>query len=529
MKKAIYSLLVAAFVLAGSSASAFTFTTPVYPISYASTYTPAYTYSCYLNLTANGSSSSISVSYGSPVVLSWSTSGCSSASVIGPGVNSGNLSNTVTIYPASSSQYAITAYDYNGTQQTQSVYVSVIQNQYNAYPYTYPYNCSISSFSASQTYVTSGYPVTLSWSTSNCYSVSISNIGNVSTYGSKVVYPAYNSGNYVLTAYGSNGVSQTQSVYITVQNNNVLAYNYANTNVVTTVATNISKTSAQLNGLITNPNYYNTNVYFEYGTTVNLGLRTASMLANGNSSFSENLTGLASDTIYYFRAVSQGSNGTYFGTIEIFQTPGVAVPAKQVVVQGPTVTGEKSPIMLKIENKYESISEGDTVDYTVSYKNIGKTTLVHPMLQVVAPKGITLTNSSSGTYSSDTNTLTIPLNDLANNANDVIYVQGKVSGIPSGTSQVVTTALLVYTNANGAQENAMAYALNKIKDNASSNTLTASAFGSGIFPTSLIGWLIIIICIMGIVFIARKISAQSRANAYNNSHTPLPPNNIPTH
>ena len=151
------------------------------------------------------------------------------------------------------------------------------------------------------------------------------------------------------------------------------------------------------------------------------------------------------------------------------------------------------------------------------------------MLQVVAPKGITLTNSSSGTYSSDTNTLTIPLNDLANNANDVIYVQGKVSGIPSGTSQVVTTALLVYTNANGAQENAMAYALNKIKDNASSNTLTASAFGSGIFPTSLIGWLIIIICIMGIVFIARKISAQSRANAYNNSHTPLPPNNIPTH
>jgi len=76
----------------------------------------------------------------------------------------------------------------------------------------------------------------------------------------------------------------------------------------------------------------------------------------------------------------------------------------------------------------------------------------------------------------------------------------------------------------------MAYALNKVKDNSGNpNTLSASAFGSGVFPTSLIGWLIVIIFIMGIVFIARKLTRQSQAPAYNNSHTPLPPSNIPTH
>jgi hypothetical protein len=528
MRKIIYSLLVAMFMLIGSNAYAWT--TPVPTIYYASYPTYAPTYNCSFNFTANGYSASTTVAYGSPVTLSWNTSGCSSVSVTGSGINSGSLSNTVTIYPAGSSQYTITAYNYNGTSQTRSIYVSVISN-YQVYN-----NCYISSFSANQNYVASGYPVTLTWNTNNCYPVNISNIGNVANSGSQVVYPSVNT-NYILTAYGSSGASQTQSVYITVSpiNNTPIysyAYNYANTNVVTTVATNITKTSAQLNGLITNSSYYNTNTYFEYGTTVNLGLITNSKSTNGNSTFSESITGLEHDTIYYFRAVSEGSNGTYRGTIEIFQTDGVTItPAKKVVVQGSTVIGEKSPIMLKIENKYEAISEGDIVDYTVTYKNIGSSTLANPMIQVVAPKGIVLTNSSSGTYSSDTNTLTVPLSDLAKNANDVIYIQGKVSGVPSDASQIVTTALLVYTNASGAQENAMAYALNKIKNNtANSNTLSASAAsGSGILPTSLIGWLIVVICIMGIVFIARKLSAQSRANAYSNSHTSLPPSNIPTH
>jgi len=57
--------------------------------------------------------------------------------------------------------------------------------------------------------------------------------------------------------------------------------------------------------------------------------------------------------------------------------------------------------MLKIENKYQSIGVGDVVDYVVTYKNISSSKLTNPMVQVVIPKGITLTNLSRGTYSED--------------------------------------------------------------------------------------------------------------------------------
>jgi hypothetical protein len=60
----------------------------------------------------------------------------------------------------------------------------------------------------------------------------------------------------------------------------------------------------------------------------------------------------------------------------------------------------------------------------------------------------------------------------------VTYLQGVVNSIDSDTAQVVTTAILVYTNPNGAQENAIAYVLNTPK--ATGNVLGASAFWTGL-------------------------------------------------
>ena len=293
----------------------------------------------------------------------------------------------------------------------------------------------------------------------------------------------------------------------------------ANSNVVTTVATNVSNNGATINGYITNPNYYNTNVYFEYGTSVGLGSRTISKQANSVSAFNEMLTSLSPDTIYFFRAVSEGSNGTSKGTIEIFRTLGATV-VRPIIIQGTTVIGNQSPIMLKIENRYPLIGEGDTVDYTVTYKNIGKTTLVKPILQVIVPKGITLTNSTKGTYSSDTNTLTVPLEDLIAGAEGTVNVEGKVISLASDSSQIVSTAVLVYTNKDGAQENAMAYVLNNPKTTNTNNSLLgASAFFGGIFPTSLIGWLMIIILIMILVMIARNFYRKQPAHVSTSSET----------
>ena len=298
---------------------------------------------------------------------------------------------------------------------------------------------------------------------------------------------------------------------------NYLAYSactyrqvYVNKNVVTTVATNITKNEAQVNGYITNSTYYNANTYFEYGTTVNLGSRTNAKSTIGNSNMSDYLTGLAPNTIYFYRAVGEGPDGVSKGSIEIFKTLSDVAP-KPIIIQGTTVVGTASPIMLKISNKYELIGEGDLIDYIVNYKNIGKQLLTHPMVQVVLPSNVTLVNSSRGTYSVDTHTLSAQVEDLKAGDEGVIFLQGRVDSIPLNNSQIATTAILVYTTPNGTQENAMAYVINVPKTVAvvagdNNSVLGGNAFFAGLLSLGFIGWLILILVILLIILIARSYS-----------------------
>jgi len=90
--------------------------------------------------------------------------------------------------------------------------------------------------------------------------------------------------------------------------------------VITNSASNIGQNYATLNGNV-NPNSANTTAWFEYGTSQSLGSQTsAQSIGGGNSSInvSTYLSGLQSNTTYYFRAVAQNSNGTSHGSIMSF-------------------------------------------------------------------------------------------------------------------------------------------------------------------------------------------------------------------
>ena len=226
-----------------------------------------------------------------------------------------------------------------------------------------------------------------------------------------------------------------------------------------------------------------------------------------SSSFNEILTGLSPNTIYFYRLVSNcGNGGISKGLIQIFQTFGTTTNTTTIIKQGTTIVGTESPIMLKIENKYQSFRVGDNVDYTVTYKNISNKTLTHPILQVVLPKEIEFLNSSRGTYSNNTYTLTVSLEDLIPNIEGTVYLQGRVDSINTN-AQIVTTAILVYTARNGAQENAMAYVLNNPMGGSSLGAL--ALFGS-MFGMGIIGWLLLLILILLIILLFRKIYRERR-------------------
>lgn len=453
------------------------------------------------------------IEYGDETNIEWDTDGCDRVKIsnIGDVSRSGDRE----ISPSRPTSYVLTAYGTDGKKQTRSLYVNVVPRDHD-----YDY-CVVDNFSANQNYINSGSPVILNWDTNDCSSVDISYIKSVSKSGSRTVYPTGTT-NYLLTAYGRRGENIVRSVSVVV--NSIIipvippVYNSC---AITTVATNITGNSATLNGMVSNGSYGNS--YFEYGTSVGLGQRTSSRFIS-SSSFSETISGLSPNSIYYFRFVSACQGSTGYGSIDVFRTLGSSV-VRPIVIQGTTVIGQTSPVMLKIENRYEAISKGDTIEYTVTYKNIGKSILRNPILQVIVPGSVTVRNTSRGTYQENTRTLTVELDDLYPNEEGVLYIQGHVVSNVEDTAKIVSTALLVYTNTNSTQENAIAYVLNVPKQFFSSNNnLGASAFFGGLFGGvcggfGLIGWLLLIIIILLTILLIRKYFYLPRTN-YNNGVYP---------
>jgi tetratricopeptide (TPR) repeat protein len=93
--------------------------------------------------------------------------------------------------------------------------------------------------------------------------------------------------------------------------------------VITNPATLVAGFSATLNGSV-NPHGLTTNVYFQYGITINYGLFTANQSKTGNAyqHVAANISGLAANTTYHFRIVATNSAGTRYGADRTFTTHG---------------------------------------------------------------------------------------------------------------------------------------------------------------------------------------------------------------
>ncbi len=92
--------------------------------------------------------------------------------------------------------------------------------------------------------------------------------------------------------------------------------------VITSTASSITNNSTIVSASI-NPNNAATTAWFEYGTTVSLGQSTIpESIGSGGTSitFSKSLTGLTSNTTYYYRAVAENSHGRTPGGILSFVT-----------------------------------------------------------------------------------------------------------------------------------------------------------------------------------------------------------------
>ena len=107
--------------------------------------------------------------------------------------------------------------------------------------------------------------------------------------------------------------------------------------VTTSVASNITTTTARLNGNV-NPNGFSTNYHFEYGTTLSYGLTTSSHSAGfGSTSVPVNasVSSLSPGTTYHSRLVANNGGGTTYGNDTTFTTVSYTAASIIAFLQGP--------------------------------------------------------------------------------------------------------------------------------------------------------------------------------------------------
>jgi len=214
---------------------------------------------------------------------------------------------------------------------------------------------------------------TITTSTFTLSDISKNYVNGTVTYGSKMATfsPLRDlSPNTTYTATITNQVKDLAGVAMTEDYIWIFTTSYSTTP-ITEVATNITNTTAQLNGSIQNPENETTTAWFEYGLTPAYGFMTSPEIysLNGTFTVSIDLLGLQECTTYYFRIVTENSAGIFYGDEKAFST--YTIPQIQILsseLNAPT------DIQLDTESIYWVEIYGDVVKKVPI--NGGPTTIV---------------------------------------------------------------------------------------------------------------------------------------------------------
>lgn len=285
--------------------------------------------------------------------------------------------------------------------------------------------------------------------------------------------------------------------------------------VSTTPATSVGSTYARLNGIVDTGNDDDTQAWFEWGTNTGTPFDTnkidaidASRIGDDTYAYGITITNLSPNTLYYFRAIAENNEGDDTGSIYSFRTLSESAPVQPTIVYN-TIVGSgsgtgQSLVMLEITSRESSVVPGDFVSYEVRYKNISGKTLSDTVLNIRFPQDIEYMNSSEGEYSLRDNELTLDLGTLEANEEDEFRIDARVSRSAVIGDLLTTSATMAFTTPSGSQEDAVAYALHDVVS-ARSSLAGLALFGfDGFFPTSLIGWLLLILLVVAIVAIIRR-------------------------
>jgi len=308
------------------------------------------------------------------------------------------------------------------------------------------------------------------------------------------------------------------------------AYGSSSISVISTIATNVSSSTARLNGIVQNAQA-GFAAYFEYGTTPSLGQSSVFQnLAPVTSINVYDTIAVQPNTTYYYRAATEIGTTIVRGSIVSFKTPAAgAIPVSYIggntsnqgtdSASGSTAGQSSTPakpsaVTVTVTNKSDKVLIGDTVENTITYANGTGKTLGSAVLTIILPEGFAIKQSTQGTVLNPT-TISVQLGSIAPGASGSIFVEDTVGPNTPRNETLVTNATLAYILPSGVRDSAVGYVINHAS---AENVLAGFALGSGFFPSTIFGWLITVIIILTIILIARRISKAKRAEHAHAGH-----------
>lgn len=156
-------------------------------------------------------------------------------------------------------------------------------------------------------------------------------------------------------------------------------------------------------------------------------------------------------------------------------------------------------------NGFEGICPGQELNYTLTYQNTDKTkTLTNTVLRVTIPQEIAFDSASAGDYSQRDGTLTVFIGTLTPLQTGVVYIKAVAGTGVYGKELITTRTELSFTLPDGTQDTAVSYVFNNGLNCDRSSLGALALFSGGFFPDTFWGWVVLIIVVCTIIYIARK-------------------------
>jgi len=264
-------------------------------------------------------------------------------------------------------------------------------------------------------------------------------------------------------------------------------------------ASNITTSSATLNGSVSVISNLYTAAWFEYGINTNLGYSTPRIsYGSGYFSYNYNISGLGANTTYYFRTVTQNAYGIQYGNMDSFTTDYLNINDNDATIISPSALTAITTPANSISNngaRLNGLILNKTNDASNAWfewgtsLNLGNITT--PISTGVVPS-VKHVNTITGLLPGTTYYFRAVVENSSWRNNGSI-----LSFVTSSEKQTKIQNI----NANST-----------IKENSSNEnqpTFGAAVFGAGsFFPTSILGLLILLILVLSLIILSKHLYSK---------------------